>query len=736
MSRLERATNILEAADNWKQKCLLDEGSVLSSFSLWTSSNFKQLEDKNVNLTALGSGTEEESSLDQDDSTSRNVFCLWSEVVWLYYLIVDSVSQKLKLDRIRTIWEKSGTEFPNDHWAVGDVLDRGILNPGPGYTANQRHELTYMVALFSSWTSLPRTKREELLEDAWAFASWVGNRTDSNRRQFRHALLYLLFPDEFEPIMSLRHKTSIVESFNKDDKGDLDTASLAPIDIDKELLALTFRLREEYPDQEINYYSPPFVEVWKPEQPKPRQEVLPEEGSLEKWYNDLFGNADVWVIGAGEGGRLWEEFVEKNIVAIGFEKEGDLSEYSDHRSIHEALIRNGRGANPANNSLCAWEFVHEIKIGDILVAKLGRKIILGWGKVIGDYQYDGDRPEYRNVREVEWHPCSKPIHLERNIITKTLTRFTSFKGWLKKTFDLMDNGNGNGGVIPPDDGIDLYDISELFVEEQQFRRILASLALRKNLILQGPPGVGKTFMARRLAWCLQGHKDSSRIHLVQFHQSYSYEDFVQGYRPTEEGGFKLRNGVFYQFCKRAEQEPTKRFVFIIDEINRGNLSRIFGELLMLIESDKRGKEYEVVLANSQDEERFSVPENIYVLGLMNTADRSLAMVDYALRRRFAFETLNPAFESRKFREYLLEADVERDLIDLIVERFSDLNSCIRDDNDLGPGFQIGHSFFVPEESADEEWYATVIETQIAPLLHEYWFDRPDHVNGLIDQLRR
>lgn len=734
MSRLERATDILQAAESWKRKCLLDGGSVLSSSSLWTSSKFKSLEDKNINLSALGSGTEEESALDRDGSTLPDVFCLWSEITWLYYLIVHSVSGKLKLDRIRTIWEKSGTEFPNDHWAVGDVLDRGILNPGPGYTANQRHELTYMVALFSSWTNLPRTKREKLLGDAWAFASWVDSQTDSNRRQFRHALLFLIFPDEFEPIVSFGHKKLIVKSFNQERNSELSIDSLPPIDIDKELLKVTLRLSEEYSNQEIKYYYPPFVQVWKRDkQSSPAGQML-EEGSIEKWFRDRFGAANVWAIGAGEGGRLWEEFVEQSIIAVDFATEGDLSEYPDRSAVHEALIRNGRGTNPVMNSLCAWQFVNDIEVGDFLIAKIGRNTILGWGKVVGEHRYDSERSEYRNVRNAEWNPCSSPIRHADAITSKTLTRCTAWKKWLKDAFDLIDEP-----FIPPPPELLSYDIShalsDLFVEEQQFRRILASLALRKNLILQGPPGVGKTFIARKLAWCLQGYKDSGRIQLVQFHQSYAYEDFVQGYRPTEEGGFKLRNGVFYQFCKRAEQEPNKRFVFIIDEINRGNLSRIFGELLMLIESDKRGKEYEVVLANSQDEERFSVPENIYVLGLMNTADRSLAMVDYALRRRFAFETLNPAFGSRKFREYLLEADVERELIDLIVERFLDLNDRIREDNDLGPGFQIGHSFFVPEESADEEWYATVIETQIAPLLHEYWFDRPDYVDSLVEQLR-
>ena len=203
MSRLKRATDILKAAESWKGKCLVEEGSVIDLFDLWTISNFKQLEDIGVDLTALGSSSEEENSLGPDESNSPDIFRLWAEITWLYYLIVGSVSQKRKLDRIRSIWERSGSEFPENHWALGDVLDRGILNPGPGYFANQKLELRYMVLLFSSWISLDRFTREEFLEDAWAFASWVDSQTDSDRRQFRHALLYLLFPDEFEPIVSL-----------------------------------------------------------------------------------------------------------------------------------------------------------------------------------------------------------------------------------------------------------------------------------------------------------------------------------------------------------------------------------------------------------------------------------------------------------------------------------------------------------------------------------------------------
>ena len=180
-------------------------------------------------------------------------------------------------------------------------------------------------------------------------------------------------------------------------------------------------------------------------------------------------------------------------------------------------------------------------------------------------------------------------------------------------------------------------------------------------------------------------------------------------------------------------------MFIIDEINRGNLSRIFGELLMLIEPDKRGPAHAIPLIYSRAGERFCVPDNVHVLGMMNTADRSLAMVDYALRRRFAFEVLRPAYGTDEFREHLLETGVDRTLVDRIEKNLTELNARIREDKDLGPGFQIGHSFFVPDDQAervDEGWYESVVETQIAPLLREYWFDRPERAEELAELLRQ
>ena len=363
---------------------------------------------------------------------------------------------------------------------------------------------------------------------------------------------------------------------------------------------------------------------------------------------------------------------------------------------------------------------------------------MGNGNGGGDYEYDPDRPEYRNIRAVEWHPCHKSIGLPRSrwITNKALTRFSGFKNWVRFAFGLIEGEAPDGEVGPAPYDINMA-LEDVFVSYDQFKRILDSIALRKNLILQGPPGVGKTFIARRIAWCLIGRKDSRPVEMVQFHQSYAYEDFVQGWRPTENGGFTLRNGVFFEFCKRAEKQSETPFVFIIDEINRGNLSRIFGELLMLIEADKRGSDYAIPLTYANAGKRFSVPDNVHILGLMNTADRSLAIVDYALRRRFAFEFLQPAYRTEEFRAYLLDAEVDRSLVDRIVDRMTHINKRIRADKDLGQGFEIGHSYFVPDEdSPDEHWFATIVDTQIEPLLREYWFDRSEHVDEALKLLRQ
>lgn len=270
-------------------------------------------------------------------------------------------------------------------------------------------------------------------------------------------------------------------------------------------------------------------------------------------------------------------------------------------------------------------------------------------------------------------------------------------------------------------------LSEVFASEEQLERLLGVLKRKKNLILTGAPGVGKTYAAKRLAYTLMGVKDPSRVAMVQFHQSYSYEDFMMGYRPNDSGGFSLVEGPFYRFCAEASNDdPSVPYVFIIDEINRGNISKIFGELLMLIETDKRGNELRLMYKN----ESFTVPPNVFIIGMMNTADRSIALIDYALRRRFGFINITPGFETQGFIKWREEVDNPR--FNQLIECVQQLNEAIAADPALGEGFCIGHSYFcapstptdIVDEAEQDAWIQSIVEDELVPLLQEYWFDDP------------
>lgn len=258
-------------------------------------------------------------------------------------------------------------------------------------------------------------------------------------------------------------------------------------------------------------------------------------------------------------------------------------------------------------------------------------------------------------------------------------------------------------------------LSEVYMTEESYDTLVALLKNKRNLILQGAPGVGKTYTAKRLAYSMMGEKDDDRIEFIQFHQNYSYEDFIMGYKPQKEG-FELKKGIFYRFCVSAAEQPDKNYFFIIDEINRGNMSKIFGELLMLIEKDYRGEK--ATLAYSG--ETFSVPDNLYIIGMMNTADRSLAMIDYALRRRFSFFEMEPGFNSNGFKAY--QEYLQNETFNALIEQIIDLNREIKMDDSLGEGFRIGHSYFCGQKTCTEEWMKSVIYYDIIPMLQEYWFD--------------
>lgn len=466
-----------------------------------------------------------------------------------------------------------------------------------------------------------------------------------------------------------------------------------------------------------------------------------DNAAKSKEKNSL-GDADVatvhyWLYAPGEGASMWEDFYAAGIMGLGWDELGDLNTYASKGEMAQKLRDiHGGDSSYKNSAHAVWQFVHDIKPGDVIFAKRGRTEILGRGVVESHYEYDDNHDgEYSNIRKVKWtHKGSWQSN--EMFAMKTLTDVTNYTDFTKNILGFFDEGTEDeeedSKVIHyPSYSVEDF-LNEVYMDEESYNKLVGVLDSKLNIILQGAPGVGKTFVAKRLAYSIMGVKDVDRVMMVQFHQSYSYEDFIMGFRPSADG-FDIKTGAFYNFCKKAERDSDNKYFFIIDEINRGNLSKIFGELFMLIENDKRGNKNKLQMLYR--DEMFYVPENVYIIGMMNTADRSLAMLDYALRRRFAFFDLKPGFATEGFRAYRDGLDNKK--FETLVGCVQRLNEKIAADESLGDGFCIGHSYFCnmePEEVTDGKLQG-IVDYELIPMLKEYWFDEPLKVNEWSDNLR-
>ena len=443
-----------------------------------------------------------------------------------------------------------------------------------------------------------------------------------------------------------------------------------------------------------------------------------------------------WIYSPGDNACKWDEFYKAGIMGIGWSGIGDLSVFDSKDAMKKRMKETyGDEYSYKNAAHATWQFANEIKPGDIIFVKKGMHKVIGRGIVIGEYQYrpdlqDGNN-DYCHIRTVDWTHNGEWEHPGQAVM-KTLTDITSYTDYVEKLNTLFANEVED--VEEVETTYPTYDegkfLEEVYMDITDYNTLVGLIRTKKNVILQGAPGVGKTYAAKRLAYSMMGQKDQNRVMLVQFHQSYTYEDFIEGFRPTSAGsGFEIKKGSFYNFCKKAEEDLENEYFFIIDEINRGNLSKIFGELFMLIENDKRGNSLQLLYSD----EKFNVPSNVYIIGMMNTADRSLAMLDYALRRRFAFYTMNPGFNSDGFRAY--KTKLASDKMDKLISCVENLNNVIAADDSLGEGFCVGHSYFCNIEEATDAILSNIVEYELVPLLKEYWFDEPIKVKDWTSNLR-
>ena len=445
--------------------------------------------------------------------------------------------------------------------------------------------------------------------------------------------------------------------------------------------------------------------------------------------DDAIGDKDIqtthyWIYSPGNNACMWNDFYTEGIMAIGWGEIGDLSTFPTKDAMKQKMKECfDPTLSYINAAHATWQFANEMKPGDIIFVKKGMHYIIGKGVVTSNYIFDPSRnDEYKNIRQINWTHKGEWEHPGKAVV-KTLTDITPYTDYVETLNALFEDE-----VIEESEEVEVqYPIyteddflNEVYMNENTYDLLVNLLRNKKNIIMQGAPGVGKTFAAKRLAYSMMKVKDPNRVMMIQFHQSYSYEDFIMGFRPASTG-FELKKGPFYNFCKKAELDLENDYYFIIDEINRGNLSKIFGELFMLIENDKRG----VALQLLYSDEKFSVPKNLYIIGMMNTADRSLAMLDYALRRRFAFFEFSPAFRTDGFRQYLQNKNNKK--FNNLITVIEKLNIAIENDESLGRGFCVGHSYFCTDKPIDDMWLNGVITYEIIPLLNEYWFDEPNKV---------
>ncbi|RWD29867.1 MAG: EVE domain-containing protein [Mesorhizobium sp.] len=683
MSRFNPTQNtgsVYDAAAKWLDRCLLADSSVLSvARALWTSHLLDELDQRFVKNLEEGEGDFLSKLRVQLSAGSAECRQLMAESLWLLLLFPSNVGAAKKRENVREVWSWSGDELEQHHPLLDDKVLKGIGSAGTAYNTHRWRELVFLIGALRDFKRREAAERAELLRDPWVFSGWLSGLPEARHRQLIHILPHLLFPDSFERISSEGDKRHILAGFG--DTPEKEIRKWSTTEIDRALLDLRRRLEQEH-GADIDFYQEEFEAQWKTQT---RNWLLSWNPNRWTWDSLAADRAATmngekadnrWRCGSTkprEGDRVFlmrTGTVPKGIVAVG----------KVTRAPYEAAHWDATRAEAGETTRfvdVAFDAVRDATADAIVTLE------------------DLERQEPGQ----EWNPQSSGIEIKSKP-ARTLER-------LWKALPALSESGGSGDpttVIP---------------------KPARPVGTPRNLILYGPPGTGKTY--RLMTDYLPDYRDEAgdRFEFITFHQSYAYEDFVEGIRPVTKNGtvsYEVRAGVLKRLCDWARRSPDKRFALFIDEINRGNIAKIFGELISLVEVDKRimtdssGKRMpgckglEVTLPYSG--ERFGVPANVDVIGTMNTADRSIALLDSALRRRFRFEELTPKPELLGTVEDGAEGTI--DLRQLLATMNARLSRLLHRDQTLG------HAYFYKVKSFDE--LRRVFAREILPFLQEAFYD--------------